>query len=183
MRPHPSDTSFEILPLAPEHDRRGFECGKPSLDAYLGTQAGQDARRRASGVFVLVDAAAPTAIQGYYTLSAAGLAPGEVPESARAKLPRYPQIAATLIGRLAVSRSRQGQGLGALLLVDALRRTHASAATIGSVMVIVDALDERAAAFYASFGFLRFPDSPRLMLPMRSVAQLGEGDRREGDNP
>ena len=183
MRPRPSDTSFEILPLAPEHDRRGFECGEPSLDAYLRTQAGQDARRRASGVFVLVDTAEPTAIEGYYTLSAAGLAPGEVPESARAKLPRYPQVAATLIGRLAVSRSRQGQGLGALLLVDALRRAHASAATIGSVIVIVDALNESAAAFYTSFGFLRLPDSARLILPMKSVAQLGAVGRGDVDTP
>ena len=90
-----------------------------------------------------------------------------MPETARKHVPRYPLVSATLIGRLAVAKDRQGQRLGAVLLADALQRAFESASTVGSSMVIVDALDEAAAGFYAAHGFVRLPDSLRLVLPMR----------------
>jgi predicted GNAT family N-acyltransferase len=89
-----------------------------------------------------------------------------VPEVARKLIPRYPLVSATLIGRLAVAKDHQGQRLGAILLADALQRAFASAGTVGSSMVVVDALDETAAGFYAAHGFIRLPDSRRLVLPM-----------------
>jgi GNAT superfamily N-acetyltransferase len=91
---------------------------------------------------------------------------------ARKHIPRYPLVSATLIGRLAVSRTRQGDGLGSLLLADAVRRANASAETVGSAMLVADALNERTAAFYESFGFQPLPESLRLMLPMRSIEQV-----------
>jgi predicted GNAT family N-acyltransferase len=97
-----------------------------------------------------------------------------MPEAARKHIPRYPLVSATLIGRLAVSRDRQGQSLGAVLLADALRRAFASASTVGSSMVVVDALDESAAGFYAAHGFVRLPDSLRLVLPMRLAGEMAE---------
>lgn len=129
-------------------------------------------RRRANGVFVLVEPALPNLVLGYYTLCATALSQGAVPETARRHIPRYPLVSATLIGRLAVARDRQGQGLGAILLADALRRALASAETVGSSMVVVDALDDCAARFYAAFGFIRLPESLRLVLPMRTIEQL-----------
>jgi GNAT superfamily N-acetyltransferase len=158
-----------VVPLDDGHDRDTFTCGVDSLDRYFRTQAGQDVRRRANGVFVLAARAEPSRVLGYYTLCATALAPGDVPEAARKHVPRYPLVSATLIGRLAVAKEKHGQRLGALLLADALRRALASAATVGSSMVVVDALDESAASFYAAHGFLRLPDSPRLILPMRTV--------------
>ncbi len=163
---------LKVEPLAANHDRAGFTCGVESLDRYVRTQASQDVRRRANGVFVLAGADNPDAILGYYTLCATSLAPGEVPLSARKHLPRYPLVAATLIGRLAVVQSRQGEGLGALLLADALHRTYASAGTVGSSMVAVDAISEHAAAFYEAHGFIRLPDALRLVLPVSSIAKL-----------
>ena len=74
---------------------------------------------------------------------------------------------ATLLGRLAIAKDRQGERLGAILLADALRRAFESASTVGSSMVIADALDEAVAGFYAAHGFVRLPDSLRLVLPMR----------------
>jgi len=100
------------------------------------------------------------------------LSQGEVPEAARKHIPRYPLVSATLIGRLAVAKEMQGQRLGAVLLADALRRAYGNAGTVGSSMVIVDALDEGSAGFYASHGFIRLPDSNRLAIPMRSIAEL-----------
>ncbi len=165
---------LEIEALAAHHHRDGFSCGVDSLDRYLRTQASQDVRRKANGVFVLVEPDRPDVVLGYYTLCATGVAQGDVPPAARKHIPRYPLVSATLVGRLAVSQARQGERLGAMLLADAVRRTHASAATIGSSMLVVDAINERAAAFYEGNGFVRLPDSLRLVLPMRTIQRLLE---------
>jgi predicted GNAT family N-acyltransferase len=95
-----------------------------------------------------------------------------IPLPARKFVPRYPLVAATLIGRLAIAQERQGEGLDTLLLADALRRAHASAAIVGSSMVVVDAISEQAAAFYEATGFIRLPDSLRLVLPTATIAKL-----------
>jgi GNAT superfamily N-acetyltransferase len=123
-------------------------------------------------VFILVESNKPNFVLGYYTLCATALPQGDVPMAARKHIPRYPLVSATLVGRLAVSEARQGEGLGAILLADAVRRAYASAAIIGSSMLIVDAINERAAAFSESNGFVRLPDSLRLVLPMRTIQRL-----------
>jgi len=161
-------------PLERHHDRAAFSCGVDSLDVYFKTLASQDVRRKASAVFVLVAPEMPRRILGYYTLAAYALAQGDVPEPARTLVPRYPLVSATSIGRLAVTRERQGEGLGRLLLADALRRAYHNAAVVGSCMVVVDAIDERAAEFYAGFGFLRLSDSRRLLMPIRAIASLAQ---------
>jgi GNAT superfamily N-acetyltransferase len=163
---------LRIVLLEKGHDRAGFTCGVDSLDLYLKTQATQDVRRKANAVLVLSARDEPDRILGYYTLCATALSQGDVPEAARKHVPRYPLVSATLIGRLAVAQDRQGQGLGAILLADALLRASESASTVGSSMVIVDALGEPAAGFYAAHGFVRLPDSLRLVLPMRLVGGL-----------
>lgn len=159
-----------VRPLDTLHDRAGFTCGVESLDRYIRTQAGQDVRRRANAVFILAQTDAPETILGYYTLCATALAPGDVPEAARKFVPRYPLVSATLIGRLAIAAASHGKGLGSLLLADAVLRARRSAETVGAVMIVVDALDETAAGFYAAHGFLQLPDSPRLILPIRQTA-------------
>ena len=93
-----------------------------------------------------------------------------VPEKARRHLPRYPLVSATLIGRLAIDGARQGQGLGAMLLARALRLAYDNASVLGSSMIVVDALDDRAAGFYATHGFIRLVDSMRLILPVPAIA-------------
>jgi len=157
---------LRVALLDKQHDRSSFTCGVESLDRYLLTQAGQDVRRKANAVFVLSAVTDPTHILGFYTLCAMAISQGQVPEAARKHIPRYPLVSATLIGRLAVATERRGQRLGAVLLADALQRAFESAGTVGSSMVVVDALDETAASFYAAHGFVRLPNSLRLVLPM-----------------
>ena len=164
-----SSADLRIAPLNDTHDRSGFTCGVESLDRYLRTQAGQDVRRKANAVFVLSQEAEPERVLGYYTLCAMAISQGEVPDAARKHVPRYPLVSCTLIGRLAVAKDQQGQRLGSILLADALQRAFESAGTVGSSMVIVDALDEAAASFYAAHGFVRLRDSLRLVLPMRQA--------------
>ena len=162
-------TLYRLEPLTKRHDRAAFHCGAESLDLYLKTQASQEMRRKANAVFVLVPQGEPGRIAGYFTLCAYGLAPGAVPDAVRKLIPRYPMVSATLLGRLAVDVQFQGQGLGAVLLAKALRSAYDSSAQVGSSMVVVDALDERAATFYAAHGFIQLPESKRLILPMKTI--------------
>jgi len=163
---------LRVVPLASTHDRASFFCGVDSLDTYLKTQAAQDVRRKANAVFVMVPADAPTRVLGYFTLCATALPPGEVPEAARKYVPRYPLVSATLIGRRAVAKEHRRRGLGGILLAHALRKAYQSADVVGSCMVVVDAIDEAAVGFYTAHGFVRLPESMRLILPMRMIDKL-----------
>jgi GNAT superfamily N-acetyltransferase len=165
--------SFRTEPLdSKRHDRAGFTCGVEALDRYLKTQAAQDMRRKANAVFVMVPKEQPSRIVGYFTLGALAIDQGQVPEAARTHVPRYPLVSATLIGRLAIAKERQRQGLGAMLLALALGKAYRNADVVGSSMVVVDAIDEPAARFYQAHGFIRLPESMRLILPMRVVSRL-----------
>ena len=165
---------LRIEALASHHDPANFSCGVDNLDRYLRTQAGQDVRRKANGVFTLVALDKPSEVLGYYTLCATALQQGEVPVAARKHIPRYPLVSATLVGRLAVAQTRQSEGLGAILVADSVRRAYASAGTIGSSMLVVEAINERAAAFYEGNDFVRLPDSLRLVLPMHAIQRMLE---------
>src|ERR1700692_4263253 len=163
---------FRLEPLAKRHDRIAFSCGVQSLDHYLKTQASQDMRRKANAVFVMWGARAPTRIVGYFTLCAHTLPQDAVPEAARKHIPRYPLVSATLIGRLAVDKGNQGRGVGAVLLVRALRMAYENTSVVGSSMIVVDAMDEQAACFYEAHGFIRLAGSMRLVLPVPTTASL-----------
>ena len=160
-------------PLRNDHDRANFSCGNAPLDRYVKEQAGQDFRRGCATPFVLVPEPGETSIPGYYTLSSYGIDAGELPAEVVKKLPRYPLIPATLLGRLAVDHRHHGRGVGEFLLMDALRRAWTQSAGIAAAAVVVDAIDERAVRFYRHFGFIAFPSiDGRLFLPMRTVAGL-----------
>jgi GNAT superfamily N-acetyltransferase len=163
---------YRLEALGKHHDREKFTCGEASLDAYLKTQASQDMRRKANAVFVLVPEKIPNQIVGYFTLCAWGLAPGAIPDDARKHIPRYPLVSATLIGRLVIHKGAQGMGLGSLLLAKALHKAYENTAVVGSSMAVVDAIDESAVRFYQAHGFIKLPESMRLILPMRTIASL-----------
>jgi GNAT superfamily N-acetyltransferase len=169
--PHPAERVIELLRNG--HNRANFSCGNATLDRYLKEQAGQDLRRRCATPFVLVSERGDTTILGYYTLSSYGIDLGELPADVAKKLPRYPLIPATLIGRLAVDRRFQGQGIGEFLLMDALHRVLLQSAEIAAAAVVVDAIDAGAVKFYQHFGFVRFPAiASRLFLPLKAVGGL-----------
>ncbi len=170
--PRTERETLSVTALATNHDRDSFDCGIESLDRYLKTQASQDVKRKANAVFVLATAERPNTVLGYFTLCATALEQGEVPEVARKHIPRYPLVSATLLGRLAISSDRQGSGLGAVLLAHALRKAYASSNSVGSSMVVVDAIGDPAIAFYEAHGFIRLGKSLRLVIAMRSLAEL-----------
>jgi GNAT superfamily N-acetyltransferase len=161
-----------ITPLGDQHDRKTFDCGEASLNQYLNRYAYQDIRRRLNRVFVVSPPAEPRLVIGYYSLSAGSLAAVDLPEKLRRRLPRYP-VPVVLLGRLAVAKSHQGKGLGAILIADALQRIALASRVIAVYAVVVDALNERAAEFYQQFGFIRLPGQPlKLFLPMETVTKM-----------
>jgi len=147
-----------------------------ALDRYLKEQASQDAKKRAAAPYVL--RSTDGRIAGYYTLSSDNIRVDDIPAELvkQLSLPRYPVIGATLIGRLARDLSFRGQGIGELLLVDALKRALELSKQIASAAVVVDAKDAKAHDFYRDFGFIGFPETVnRLFLPMRTIAGLFAG--------
>ena len=163
--------SITVAPLGRQHDRTAFHCGADTLDRYLKQQARRDADKRVAAPFVAVNPP-DTRVLGYYTLSASVLTLADLPDDLARKVPRYPQLPVTLLGRLAVDQTTKGQGLGEHLLVDALNRSLAHADQIAAMAVVVDAKDE-AAAFYRHYGFATLQAQPsRLFVPMRLLAQL-----------
>lgn len=165
-------SAIRVEPLGAHFDRNAFSCGVPNLDRYLREQAGQDARRRVAAPFVASNDG--VRVLGFYTLSATSIQLTEVPQELAKRLPRYPRLPATLLGRLATDLSARGVGLGRFLLVDAMVRAVRS--EIASFAFIVDAKDEAAAGFYEQESFIRMPDqASRLVRRMDDIAAvLGE---------
>src|SRR6476646_2870257 len=162
--------ALRIEPLSRHIDRSQFSCGQPSLDAYIKQRAAQDQRRNVATVFAMVDPDDDQRIAGYYTLSACAIRLNDIPDDLRIHLPRYAEIPAVLLGRLAVDRGYQGKDVGKGLIMDALERIHRERQHVAIWAVIVDAIDEDARAFYERFDFERFPDNPhRLFLRTSTI--------------
>jgi hypothetical protein len=165
--------AFTITPLGPQHDRAAFSCGNAALDDYLRTKARKEAELGYCAVFILAEEGAPATIAGYYTLSSYSIALDGIAQQVRRRLPRYPLVPAMLIGRLARDVRFRSGGVGALLLLDALRRALHASAQIGAYAVAVDAIDALAAGFYGRYGFVPLVGSGRrLYLPMESIRKL-----------
>jgi GNAT superfamily N-acetyltransferase len=156
-----------VTPLNDRHDRSHFDCGESSLNLYVQRYAGQHDRRGFGRTYVAVAEASNT-ISGYHTISSGSLALETVPDN----LPHHP-VPIVLVGRLAVDRRFQGQGIGGLLLVDALRRAQRAADELGIYAVAVEALSDRARSFYERFGFRALTDDRlHLYLPIKVVRRL-----------
>jgi len=133
-----------------DHVLDRFDSGKPPLDRWLRGSALEQTRRRLSSTFVWCDT--DRQVVGFFTLSAHALARDRLPSRVGRGGPAM--VPAILLARLALDRSLHGSGLGAELLVDALRRSLAATeAGPGARLVVVDALDAEAQKFYEHVGF------------------------------
>jgi GNAT superfamily N-acetyltransferase len=162
---------YWVEPLGPNHERSAFSCGVSELDGYLQRQAAQDQNRNLAAVFILT--ADGKNVAGFYTLSGHTIFAAELPPELAKKLPRFP-LPVTLLGRMAVARSLQGQGWGDYLLVHALKRARRSSLEVASWGVVVDA-KAGARDFYLKRGFTQLATQPdRLFLMMKSVEKMFE---------
>lgn len=158
--------------LNKRHNRLGFDCGNEVLNNYLKHRASQDVKRKLAACFVLSEKASPE-IMGFYTLSNNSIPLLSFPESLQIKLPKsYKSIPTTLIGRLAISKKFQGQGIGKILLIDALKRSYLASTAMGSFAVVVDPIDEPAKNFYAKYDFIQLPDSGKMLMSMKTLNEL-----------
>jgi GNAT superfamily N-acetyltransferase len=164
--------SYLTTPLNASFIKGGFSCGKSLLDDYLHKQASQDVKRKLCVVFVLPDDA--NGIKGYYTLSNNSIPQKNMPTEIIKKMPAsYTDLPATLLGRLAVDKNYRKQGIGELLLLDALKRSYdISINSLGSIAVVVDPLDEEAKKFYKKYGFIELPDSGKMFLSMSTIGKI-----------
>lgn len=157
----------KIAPLDLALDRTGFRSGVDALDRYFHQQVSQDIRRRVTVCFAALTTD-DRRLAGYYTLASSSVLLSSLPPASAKKLPRYPSVPAVRMGRLAVDASFKGQGLGAVLLADALLRAQRS--EIAAYALVVDAKDETAASFYRHHGFIAAEDHTlTLFLPLASV--------------
>ncbi|MBM4090262.1 MAG: GNAT family N-acetyltransferase [Planctomycetes bacterium] len=168
-----SDFVCELLER--RHDRRRFNCGVEVLNDYLVRAASQDVKRKAAAVFVLSPQSERSRVAGFYTLCATSIELSQLPPAMIKKLPRYPDVPAILIGRLA--RDLAFPGVGSLLLADALARCVRVAHEIAATVIVVDSKGATATRFYDRFGFLSLPELPhRMFLPMATAEKAARCD-------
>ncbi len=158
--------------LDKKHNRKDFDCGKELLNNYLKNRAGQDVKRKLSACFVLIENETKF-IQGYYTLSNSSISLSSFSELIQKKLPKsYTSIPTTLLGRLAIDKKFQGQGIGKLLLIDALKRSYGISNEIGSFGIVVDPIDDEAKSFYQKYDFIELPDSKKMFIATKTLKEL-----------
>jgi GNAT superfamily N-acetyltransferase len=141
-------------PLRPDDDLVAFDCGRDELNRWLVGRALRSERERAARSYVTCDTTSGR-VAGYYCLSAFSVVRASVPDSLSRNAPD--PIPCALLGRLAVDREFQGAQLGTSLLHDAVLNATLAADRIGLRALVVDALDDQAAAFYARHDFTPFP--------------------------
>jgi GNAT superfamily N-acetyltransferase len=162
---------WTIQRLDREHDRAQFDSGVPSLNDWLQKLASQHERRDLARTYVAVPPN-DKRVLGYYALANHRVSYEALPDDEAKGLPRV-DVPVILLARLAVDQSAQGQGLGELLLIDALRRAAQIAEEVGVRAVEVDAIDGSAKNFYMKYGFVPLLDDPRhLFLPMQVIRKL-----------
>jgi GNAT superfamily N-acetyltransferase len=157
-------------PIGRHHDRKRFDCGAADLNEYLARYARQNHESGGAKTFVAVRPEERARVLGFYSISPGSIAFARVPANLTRKLGRY-EVPVFRLGRLAVDRSVQGQGLGGDLVLAAGERALAVAAEVGGVALAIDAKDDSAARWYERFGAQRLLDDPlKLILPLSVIA-------------
>jgi len=161
-----SGRAWREVSIGKQYDRDAFDCGEDALNEFLRRHARKSHECGGSKTFLAIDETDGKTVLGYYTLSPASLTYERTPESVRKDLARH-DVPVFRLGRLAVDRSAQGQGLGGQLLLAAGRRC------------LRDAKNERAAKWYGSYGAVTLLDAPlSLLLPLRTIEAAIEVDDR-----
>lgn len=158
--------------LAKTHDRDGFDCGSEPLNLYLKQTARQHAERGISRTFVLVDetATTPKSIIGFFSLNICQIKSESLTRQEAKKLPR--DVAGVRLGRLAVAKAHQRQGIGKTLLVAAMGKFIEIFNSAGGIGLFVDAKDQDAKRYYEQFGFVSLPTNElELFLPVKTIQE------------
>lgn len=167
-----ANTVFRIHALNTSHDRKVFDCGQSDLNAYLQKTASQHNKKQVSRTWVIVDAERPESILGYTTTTLTEIEGNFLNPADAKKLPAR-GLPAVRLSRLAVHQECQGKQIGQRLLLDVMRRTTQLLDNFAVVALLVDAKDEKAAAYYQKFGFISWHENPlKLYLPITTLVSL-----------
>jgi GNAT superfamily N-acetyltransferase len=158
-------------PISKKHDRKSFDCGDPLMNEFFARYARQSHESGAAKTFLAIGDA-NKAILGFYSLAPGALTYFETPEAVRRGLARH-DVPGFRLARIAIDLRWQGQGLGGQLLAAAARRCLRAASEVGGVILIIDAKNNRAAKWYASYGAVSLSEKP-LTLVM-SLATFAAG--------
>ena len=150
-------------PIGAHHQLAAFDCGAPALNEFLKRYARRSHDLGGAKTFLAIDDAGGKAILGFYSLSPASIEYSRTSEIVRRGLARH-DVPVFRLARLAVDRKVQGRGLGGQLLLAAGRRCLLAAAEVGGVALLIDAKNERAAKWYASYGAVALADAPLSLL-------------------
>lgn len=163
--------SWREEPIARHHDRKGFDCGVPELNAYLARYARQNHESGGAKTFVAVDPSARSEVLGYYSISPGAVEFSRVPKAVAKGAGRY-ELPVFRLGRLVVAVRMQGRGLGGDLLFAAGMRALGVAEEVGGIALAIDAKDAAAARWYSRFGGVPLLDNPlALILPLATIAE------------
>ena len=162
------------------HERSSFDCGVVELNRFISTQAAKHRQAGISKTFVLpaVDSL-PTGkwpICAFYTIAPSSICRSTLSVSLAKKLPHYP-IPVFLLAQLAVAKDLQGNHLGKITLITALKCLIGIQAHMPAYAVVVDCINKKAEQFYEYYGFqvlcqCRERERTRMFLPMATVKQL-----------
>ena len=158
--------------LAKSHDRDGFDCGSEPLNLFLKQTARQHAERGISRTFVLVeeDAVDPKPSVGFFSLNLCQIKSESLSTTEARKLPR--DVSGIRLGRLAVAKDCQLQGIGKILLAAAMGKFSEIFHTAGGIGLFVDAKDQAAKRYYEQFGFVSLPSNElTLFLPVKTIQE------------
>jgi GNAT superfamily N-acetyltransferase len=157
--------------LAPEHDLSQFDSGEPVLDEWLRRRAAQNEASGASRTYVVC---AEKRVAGYYSLAVGAATHEQVPGRVRRNMPD--PVPVMILGRLAVDKAFQGQGIGTGLLKDAVLRTMQAAVIAGIRALLVHAISDAAKRFYEAYGFIASPVDPMtVMITLTEAEKLVVG--------
>jgi GNAT superfamily N-acetyltransferase len=162
-------TAWHEEPISKKHDREAFDCSDGELNEFLRRYARKSHERGGAKTFLAIEDAGSKSILGFYSLSPASVDYARTPEIIKRGLARH-DVPGFRLARLAVDRRFQGKGIGGQLLLAAGRRCLLAAAEVGGVVLVIDAKNERVAAWYASYGAAPLVDAPlTLVLPLATV--------------
>lgn len=164
-----SSPDWHEEPIAKSHDRKSFDCGNLELNEFLKKHARQNHDAGGSKTFCAIDDADPKRVLGFYSLAPASISHDRLPSSVTKGLPQH-DVGGFLLARVATDKTLQGRGLGGQLLLAAGKRCLRVAAEAGGTILIIDAKNDQAAAWYESYGAVRLEDAPlRLVLPLKTI--------------
>lgn len=152
--------------LGDQHELSLFDCGVSGLNQWLSARA-RDAQERGTAATYVWTATGTSRVVAYYAIAPHRVRQDELSSAMAGGVTLIP---AYLLARLALDVTLHGQGLGAELLHDALDRIVTAADTASGRLIVVDAVDDTAAAFYRHHDFQPVRDNPhRLVIKISTV--------------